>query len=117
MKWYPHIRKIKRSRKPEMKDYHLRAALRAGHWPTLAGAWLHLTVSFMVWVLFGALVVPIGTELGLTSTQASTLVGVPLLSGALTRIVAGWACDWYGAKRTGFLVLGLQVAAVSWAVL
>ena len=100
-----------------MKDYHLRAALRAGHWPTLAGAWLHLTVSFMVWVLFGALVVPIGTELGLTSTQASTLVGVPLLSGALTRIVAGWACDWYGAKRTGFLVLGLQVAAVSWAVL
>ena len=92
-------------------------ALCAGHWPTLAGAWLHLTVSFMVWVLFGALAVPIGTALGLTSTQSSILVGLPLLSGALLRIVAGWACDWYGAKRTGFFVLGFQAVALSWAVL
>ena len=35
----------------------LGVALRSGHWPTLAGAWLHLTVSFMVWLLFGALAV------------------------------------------------------------
>lgn len=47
----------------------LGVALRSGHWPTLAGAWLHLTVSFMVWLLFGALAVAIGQELGLTATQ------------------------------------------------
>lgn len=92
-------------------------ALRSGHWPTLAGAWLHLTVSFMVWLIFGALAVAIGEDLHLTATQQSLLVALPLLSGALLRIVAGWACDWYGARRTGLLVLGLQLIAVIWAAL
>lgn len=95
----------------------LGVALRSGHWPTLAGAWLHLTVSFMVWLLFGALAVSIGEELRLTATQESVLVAIPLLGGALLRIAAGWACDWYGAKRTGLLVLGLQLVAVVWAAL
>ena len=98
-----------------MSEQNLQAALRAGHWPTLAGAWLHLSVSFMVWLLFGALAVAIGEELRLTATELSVLVALPLLGGALLRIAAGWACDWYGAKRTGLLVLGLQLAAVSWA--
>lgn len=93
----------------------LGTALRSGHWPTLAGAWLHLTVSFMVWVLFGALAVSIGADLHLTATQQSMVVALPLLSGALMRIVTGWACDWYGAKRTGLWVLGLQLIAVLWA--
>lgn len=100
-----------------MSEHNLQAALRTGHWPTLAGAWLHLTVSFMVWLLFGALAVAMGEELRLTATQSSVLVALPLLGGALLRIAAGWACDWYGAKRTGLLVLGLQLVAVSWAVL
>ena len=92
-------------------------ALRTGHWPTLLGAWLHLTVSFMVWLLFGALVVAIAEELQLSATQRSVLVAIPLLGGALLRIAAGWACDWYGAKRTGLVVLGIQLIAVSWAAL
>ncbi len=94
----------------------LGGALRGGHWPTLLGAWLHLTVSFMVWLLFGALAVAIGAELQLSATQRSVLVALPLLGGAVLRIIAGWACDWYGAKWTGLLVLGLQLIAVSWAV-
>lgn len=90
-------------------------ALRSGHWPTLLGAWLYLTVSFMVWLLFGALAVAIGDELRLTAAQLTVLVALPLLSGALLRIAAGWSCDWYGAKRTGLAMLGLQLAAVLWA--
>src|SRR5574340_45695 len=78
----------------------LGSALRSGHWPTLLGAWLHLTVSFMVWLLFGALAVAIGEDLLLTATQLSVLVALPLLSGALLRVATGWSCDWYGAKRT-----------------
>jgi NNP family nitrate/nitrite transporter-like MFS transporter len=93
------------------------SALRTGHWPTLLGAWLHLTVSFMVWLLFGALAVAIGDELRLTAAQLTMLVALPLLSGALLRVAAGWSCDWYGAKRTGLAVLGLQLAAVLWAAL
>src|SRR5687768_17193734 len=100
-----------------MSGYNQQATFRTGHWPTLAGAWLHLTVSFMVWLLFGALAVAMGETLRLTATQLSVLVALPLLSGAFLRIAAGWACDWYGAKRTGLLVLGLQLIAVSWAVL
>ncbi|MBA2486263.1 MAG: NarK/NasA family nitrate transporter, partial [Nitrospira sp.] len=100
-----------------MSVSRLSSALRTGHWPTLAGAWLHLTVSFMVWVLFGALAVAIGEELRLTATQQSVLVAIPLLGGALLRVVAGWACDWYGAKRTGQAVLSLQLIAVIWAAL
>ena len=100
-----------------MSVIKLGGALGTGHWPTLLGAWLHLTVSFMVWLLFGALAVAIGEELQLSATQRSLLVALPLLGGAVLRIIAGWACDWYGAKRTGLLVLGLQLIAVSWAVL
>lgn len=59
----------------------LGSALRSGHWPTLAGAWLHLTVSFMVWVLFGALAVPMAADLHLTATQQSVVVALPLLGG------------------------------------
>ncbi|MCC2639932.1 MAG: narK [Nitrospira sp.] len=98
-----------------MSGNSVSSALRTGHWPTLAGAWLHLTVSFMVWLLFGALAVGIGQDLRLSATQLSVLVALPLLGGALLRIAAGWACDWYGAKQTGLLVLGLQLVAVLWA--
>jgi len=89
-------------------------ALRSGHWPTLIGAWLHLTVSFMVWVLLGALVVAIGADLRLSPSQQSVLVALPLLTGAGLRIVVGWACDCWGAKPTGLAVLGLQLAALFW---
>ena len=62
------------------------AALRSGHWPSLIGASLHFEVSFMVWLLIGALGVPIAGEFGLTATQEGLLVGVPLLGGAALRI-------------------------------
>ena len=93
------------------------AALRSGHWPTPAGAWLHLTVSFMVWLLFGALAVSIADAVSLTSAQQGVLVALPLLSGAILRILAGWSCDWFGAKRTGLCVLGLELVAILWAAL
>ena len=95
----------------------VKAALRSGHWPTLVGAWLHLTVSFMVWLLLGALAVAIGNALHLTAGQQGVLVALPLLSGAILRVGAGWACDWFGAKRTGLLVLGLELVAILWAAL
>lgn len=88
--------------------------LKSGHWPTLLGAWLHLTLSFMVWLLIGALSVPIATTFGLSSTQTVAAVAVPLLGGALLRVVAGWSCDWFGAKRTGICVLLCELIAVLW---
>ena len=51
--------------------------VRGGHWPTLLGAWLHLTVSFMVWLLIGALSLPMARALGLSGTDLSVLVALP----------------------------------------
>jgi MFS transporter, NNP family, nitrate/nitrite transporter len=89
-------------------------ALRDGHWPTLLSAWLHLTLSFMVWLLIGALGGFIADDFRLTSFQIAMAVAFPLLAGAVLRILAGWSCDWFGAKPTGVVVLILELAAVLW---
>lgn len=89
-------------------------AFRSGHWPTLVGAWLHFEVSFMVWLLIGALSVPIASEFGLTATQKGVLVAVPLLGGAVFRIAVGLGSDWYGPKAIGLLLLTSELAAVVW---
>ena len=80
-------------------------ALRSGHWPSLLGAWLHFEVSFMGWLLIGALGVPISEAFGLSATQKGLLVAAPLFSGALLRVVVGLCSDQYGAKNTGTALL------------
>ena len=87
-------------------------ALKDGHWPSLLGAWLHFEVSFMVWLLIGALGVAIAQDFSLSATQKGFLVGVPLLSGALLRVVVGPFADQFGARRVGLGILGLEVVAL-----
>jgi NNP family nitrate/nitrite transporter-like MFS transporter len=89
-------------------------ALTCGHWPSVIGAWLHLAVSFMVWLLMGALSLTLAQDLHLSQTDTALVVSLPLLSGALLRIVAGWSSDWYGAKPTGVLILAGELAVVLW---
>ena len=89
-------------------------ALQRGHWPTLMGAWLHFEVSFMVWLLIGALSIPISEEFGLTATQKGFLVGFPLLGGAILRIVVGPLADQFGAKVLGLGILGMEGLALFW---
>ncbi|MGD0043902.1 MAG: MFS transporter, partial [Isosphaeraceae bacterium] len=80
---------------------------RAGHWPTLLSAFLYFDVSFMVWILPGALANSIVPEFGLTESQKGLLVAVPLLGGALLRLALGLLTDQIGARRTGLLALTL----------
>jgi NNP family nitrate/nitrite transporter-like MFS transporter len=89
-------------------------ALTRGHWPSVVGAWLHLAVSFMVWLLMGALSLTFARDLHLSQTDTALMVSLPLLSGALLRVVAGWSSDWYGAKPTGTLILVGELAVVVW---
>lgn len=86
--------------------------LRSGHWPSLLGAWLHFELSFIVWLLVGAMGVMIAEEFGLTATQKGVLVAVPLLSGALLRVAVGLSSDQVGPKRTGLLLLVLELVAL-----
>ena len=86
--------------------------LRSGHWPSLAGAWLHFEVSFMTWLLIGSLGVSISEEFGLSPTQKGLLVACPLLSGALLRIFVGLSSDRFGAKVTGLYLLAGETGAL-----
>ena len=88
--------------------------LKSGHWPSLVGAWLHLTVSFMVWLLVGAMSLPLMAALQLSETEIAWLVSLPLLGGAVLRIVAGWSADWLGARPTAVVILMMECLVLCW---
>jgi NNP family nitrate/nitrite transporter-like MFS transporter len=76
-----------------------------GHRPTLIAAFLHFDVSFMLWVLLGALGVSISDTLGLSAAEKGLLVAVPILSGSLMRIPLGLLSDRFGGRRVGIAML------------
>jgi MFS transporter, NNP family, nitrate/nitrite transporter len=89
--------------------------LKAGHPPTLFAAFFYFDMSFMVWVMLGPLGVQIARDLSLDAAQRGLMVAVPLLSGALLRVVNGVLVDRIGPLRTGMIgqvivILGLLFA-------
>jgi NNP family nitrate/nitrite transporter-like MFS transporter len=80
-----------------------RAFLKAGHTPTLLSAFLYFDLSFMVWVLLGPLGVAIAKDFGLTPAEKGLMVAIPVLAGALLRLVAGVMVDHIGPKKTGVI--------------
>jgi NNP family nitrate/nitrite transporter-like MFS transporter len=93
----------------------LKAFLKSGHSPTLFSAFLYFDVSFMVWVILGPLGVFIARDLGLTPAQKGLMVAIPVLSGALFRLVMGVLVDRLGAKLTGQVGQVVVMAAIAWA--
>ena len=94
---------------------NLSALKRSGHWPTLLSAFLYFDFSFMVWTLLGPLGAQIGEALHLSAQQKGLMVAVPILSGAILRVILGLLVDRIGAKNTGILaqlvvVTGLAAA-------
>ena len=81
----------------------LRDLKTSGHWPTLLTAFLYFDFSFMVWTLLGALGVQIGEALHLNDAQRGLMVAVPILSGAILRLVLGLLVDRIGGKNTGII--------------
>lgn len=92
-----------------------------GHWPTLLAAFLYFDFSFMVWTMMGPLATEIAESLKATQNfimsadQSATLVAVPVLAGAILRVVLGFFVDRVGAKKTALIsqfivVLGLFFA-------
>jgi NNP family nitrate/nitrite transporter-like MFS transporter len=89
---------------------------KAGHAPTLFSAFLYFDLSFMTWVLLGPLGVAISKSFGLSPAQKGFMVAVPVLAGAVLRLVAGVAVDHIGPKRTGIIgqVLVLAGLGAAW---
>jgi NNP family nitrate/nitrite transporter-like MFS transporter len=77
--------------------------LKAGHWPTLLAAFLYFDMSFMVWILLGPLGVQIAADLKLDPAAKGFMVALPVLAGALLRVVNGALVDWIGPKRAGLI--------------
>ncbi|MDV3243198.1 MAG: MFS transporter, partial [Methylocaldum sp.] len=87
---------------------------RAGHWPTLLSAFLYFDVSFMVWVMLGPLSLYITKDLGLPVGEKFTIVAIPILSGAIFRIVLGSMADHLGPKLTGVLAQLLVILGLTY---
>src|SRR4029450_13414932 len=91
----------------------LREFRRAGHLPTLLCAFLYFTISCMVWMMVGALANGIIPDLGeLSDSRKGLMVAVPVLGGALLRLVLGPLADHIGAKKTALIGLALTLGPV-----
>jgi NNP family nitrate/nitrite transporter-like MFS transporter len=88
---------------------NLRDFRRAGHAPSLLCAFLYFDISFMVWLLPGALANSIVAEFGLSDAQKGLMVAVPLLGGAVLRLFLGFLTDRIGARRAGLLGMSLTI--------
>ncbi len=89
-----------------------KAFLKAGHTPTLFAAFLYFDLAFMVWVLLGPLGVQIAQDLQLTHAQKGFMVAVPVLAGALLRMLMGVLVDHLQPKKAGAIGQVIVIAAM-----
>ncbi len=88
-----------------------------GHGMTLFMAFLYFDMSFMVWTMLGPLSTEISEALALnghiiTAGEKATLLSLPILSGAILRIVLGFGVDKLGAKLTALISQAIVIAAL-----
>ena len=88
-----------------------------GHTPTLFMAFLYFDMSFMVWTMLGPLSTEITEALAatghmMTSGEKATLLSLPILAGALLRILLGFGVDKLGAKTTALMSQSVVIAAL-----
>jgi NNP family nitrate/nitrite transporter-like MFS transporter len=70
------------------------------------------TVCFAVWTIFAIIGIQIKKDLGLSDTQFGLLVGTPILTGSLIRLMLGIWADQYGG-RVVYTVTMLSAAAMT----
>jgi len=88
-----------------------------GHAPTLFMAFLYFDMSFMVWTMLGPLITEIAEALALTghiltAGEKATLLSLPILSGAILRIVLGFGVDKLGAKMTALMAQSVVIVSL-----
>lgn len=88
---------------------------KSGHTPTLLSAFLYFDIAFMVWVMLGPLGVQIAATLGLTAAQKGMMVAIPVLAGAVLRIVMGVLVDHLKPKKAGLIGQLVVMTALAWA--
>lgn len=80
---------------------------------TLILTTMAFTASFAVWTIFSIIGIQIKTDLGLNETQFGLLVGTPILTGSLIRLILGIWTDIYGGRLVLTLLM-LASALATW---
>lgn len=93
------------------------ALKKEGHWPTLLAAFLYFDFSFMMWTMLGPLATEIGESLSLrgfsmSEDQTATLLAIPVLAGAILRLVLGIFVDKFGPKKTALVAQTIVIATL-----
>jgi NNP family nitrate/nitrite transporter-like MFS transporter len=79
----------------------------------LALATVAFIACFAVWTIFSIIGVQIKQDLGLSETEFGLLVGTPILTGSLVRLVLGIWTEQYGGRLVNTLVM-LAAALATW---
>src|SRR4051812_10568297 len=87
---------------------------KSGHAPSLAASFLYFDVSFMIWVILGALGVYITKDFGLSPAQKGFIVGVPILSGSFFRLILGVLTDRIGPRKTAIIGMLVTMVPLAW---
>ena len=87
---------------------------------TLFAAFLYFDFSFMVWTMLGPLSTEIAESLAIggfmmSASQKATLLSIPILAGALLRIVLGFGVDKFGAKKTALVSQAIVISVLFYA--
>ena len=89
-----------------------KAFFRSGDTPTLVAAFIYFDISFMVWVMLGPLGVQIASDLELDNAQKGLMVAVPVLAGAVFRVVLGVMVDHLKPRRAGLIAQAIVLAGI-----
>jgi MFS transporter, NNP family, nitrate/nitrite transporter len=87
---------------------------KSGHAPSLVASFLYFDVSFMIWVILGALGVFITKDFGLSPAQKGFIVGVPILSGSFFRLILGVLTDRIGPRKTAIIGMLVTMVPLVW---
>ncbi len=87
---------------------------KSGHAPSLLASFLYFDVSFMIWVILGALGVFITKDFGLSPSQKGLIVAVPILSGSFFRLVLGVLTDRIGPRKTAISGMLVTIIPLVW---
>ncbi|MCG3202819.1 MAG: hypothetical protein NFCOHLIN_02705 [Gammaproteobacteria bacterium] len=71
------------------------------------------TICFAVWTIFSIIGIQVKQDLGLSETQFGLLVGMPILTGSLIRLILGVWADQYGGRRV-YIGVMLSAAVATW---
>ncbi len=87
---------------------------------TLFAAFLYFDFSFMVWTMLGPLATEISESLAvhgfiISASQKATLLSIPILSGALLRILLGFGVDKFGPKKTALMAQAVVISVLFYA--